>query len=315
MVDYSELESNINGLFGSTCVYDCFKHISFFSKILKENEIKPELVTELLRKRIDTPDGNGYVSIKSYPDLGLILMATPKTEPTAGTLSTINGLREIYLSNFEGRAAMDIGTGQGSLSIALAKLGFRVDAYDINQNFLELAYINSLLNGVEDKVTFIQADVSDLAKCEPKEIYDLILSNSAQRPGNENKPDPTKQDLIDKDGLGVIRGALGYAVKCINKNGIIFFQILDWHDGREEEIIERHNLNSKVIPRSMIRKNISEIYDFSIDDFLKSEQQKGIKFSFRDSYGGKLTAYEAMTLQAKQWDVYTNFRLFQLTKR
>ena len=70
---------------------------------------------------------------------------------------------------------LDIGTGSGCIAVSLAKSlsNARVTALDISPEALELARENAVINGVLERIDFIQSDLlSPAAKA-----FDIIVSN------------------------------------------------------------------------------------------------------------------------------------------
>lgn len=70
----------------------------------------------------------------------------------------------------EGDTVLDIGCGTGILSIAAAKIGAKVDAFDIDSRAVEECRINSWENEVE--VNCFKSDIK-----EDDKIYDVVISN------------------------------------------------------------------------------------------------------------------------------------------
>ncbi len=69
---------------------------------------------------------------------------------------------------------LDVGTGTGILSIAAAKLGARdITAIDIDQTAVKVARENAQLNGVAEKIEFLQGDLVE--KIDQK--YELVIAN------------------------------------------------------------------------------------------------------------------------------------------
>ena len=73
-----------------------------------------------------------------------------------------------------GKRVLDIGTGSGIHAIAASRLGADVVAVDINPDAIESASKNAYLNGVGDRIQFIQSNLFDKVK---KEKFDLVLFN------------------------------------------------------------------------------------------------------------------------------------------
>ena len=79
----------------------------------------------------------------------------------------------------KGPVALDVGTGSGILSVALAMLGAsRVVAVDIDETAVGIARDNARLNGVEDRVEVIHGDISAaFGRTGPADRFDLVVAN------------------------------------------------------------------------------------------------------------------------------------------
>lgn len=80
----------------------------------------------------------------------------------------------------KGEKVLDMGTGCGILGIIAAEKASLVVAIDINPAAVRCAKENAKLNGVIDKMFFIQGDLFTPLKMEEK--FDLILFNSPYLP-------------------------------------------------------------------------------------------------------------------------------------
>lgn len=91
------------------------------------------------------------------------------------------GIDAILLSSFaraRGRV-LDLGTGNGIIPIRMAGLGKAREylGVEIQREVYELAKMNVELNGLQDRVEIIQADIKDLAEIVEKSSFDTIVSN------------------------------------------------------------------------------------------------------------------------------------------
>ncbi|MBS7621885.1 50S ribosomal protein L11 methyltransferase [Candidatus Bathyarchaeota archaeon] len=80
----------------------------------------------------------------------------------------------------EGEKVLDVGTGCGILGIIAAKTASMVVATDINPEAVRCAKENAKLNGVADKMFFVQGDLFTPLKTGEK--FDLILFNAPYLP-------------------------------------------------------------------------------------------------------------------------------------
>jgi len=77
---------------------------------------------------------------------------------------------------WRGKRVLEIGCGIGTDTMNFARHGARVTAVDLSHKSLELARARAKVFGLEDRITFIQADAEHLAEQVPAEPYDLIYS-------------------------------------------------------------------------------------------------------------------------------------------
>jgi release factor glutamine methyltransferase len=87
----------------------------------------------------------------------------------------------------EGGRVLDVGTGCGLLGITAAKKAGCVVAVDLNPYAIQCAKLNSILNGVRDKIGFVQASL--FTALNPNATFDLILFNAPYLPSDEGEAD------------------------------------------------------------------------------------------------------------------------------
>ncbi len=71
---------------------------------------------------------------------------------------------------------LDASCGPGTQSIALAQLGYEVTAADPSQGMLERARRHAQEYKVEDRITFVQSDFSNLVRTIERDDFDAILT-------------------------------------------------------------------------------------------------------------------------------------------
>lgn len=100
------------------------------------------------------------------------LIPRPETEILVETVITA-------LKDRKQPSILDIGTGSGNIAIALAKNlpGSRVTGIDISKDALDLAAANVELNGVQDQVTLVAADIRDELMVSSLGAFDCAVSN------------------------------------------------------------------------------------------------------------------------------------------
>ena len=86
-----------------------------------------------------------------------------------------------------GEHVLDMGTGSGILGIIAARKAREVVAIDINPHAVRCANQNAKLNGVSDKIHFIQSDL--FSSLNSQSLFDLILFNAPYVPSEENETD------------------------------------------------------------------------------------------------------------------------------
>lgn len=70
----------------------------------------------------------------------------------------------------------DFGCGSGEMATRLGRLGYRVEGYDVSPELIEIARKRAVLDGVDDKVTFVVADGASNSM--PKGKFDAVLAMS-----------------------------------------------------------------------------------------------------------------------------------------
>ena len=139
-------------------------------------------------------------------------------------------LAEEVIKYSEGKSVLDMCTGSGCIAISIALFGkpSKVAASDISEKALEVARENakSLKAG---EISFIQGDMFENVT----DKFDIIVSNPPYiETGEIDELMPEVRDYIprlaldgDIDGLKFYRIISKEAVKKLNKNGRIFYEI------------------------------------------------------------------------------------------
>lgn len=139
-------------------------------------------------------------------------------------------LVEEVIKHSEGKSVLDMCTGSGCIAISIALFGkpSKVAASDISEKALEVARENakSLKAG---EISFIQGDMFENVT----DKFDIIVSNPPYiETGEIDELMPEVRDYIprlaldgDIDGLKFYRIISKEAVKKLNKNGRIFYEI------------------------------------------------------------------------------------------
>jgi release factor glutamine methyltransferase len=127
---------------------------------------------------------------------------------------------------------VDVGTGSGCIviSLALARPALRCIGLDVSNDALALAEENAAALGVETRIAFTSADLSD---CVEPEGVDAIVANlpyiaSAEcetLPQDVREHDPHRALDGGADGLDVIRDVVPDAAIVLRPGGRIFLEI------------------------------------------------------------------------------------------
>jgi release factor glutamine methyltransferase len=139
-----------------------------------------------------------------------------------------------YLQNSQHmqQQILEIGTGSGAISIALAKeLPLStIDATDISQDALDLAYNNILNEEVATQITLFCGDLYRALR--EKKTYSLIVSNPPYIPSSrisqlekEVQAEPLQALDGGKDGLDIIFRLIQYAPCWLKKHALLLMEI------------------------------------------------------------------------------------------
>jgi len=164
---------------------------------------------------------------------------------------------------------LDIGVGSGNITVSLAKhLAFsKIIATDINEQTLATAKANAEMNGVLERINFINHDIltSDL-----NDEFDIVVSNP---PYISQKEFPELKDELKvyepRNALTDFSNGLSYykiisfkARKFLKNKGKIFFEVGQGQAEDVREILDENNF-----------KEISIIKDYlKIDRVISGEK-------------------------------------------
>ena len=154
-----------------------------------------------------------------------VLVPRPETEDLVGWII------EDYINIESSKKLLDFGTGTGCIAISLAKEQplFETTAIDLDQDILDLAFINSQENNIN--INYIKHDLTKLESLDLK--VDIIVSNPPYITPNEREA--MKPNVLDyephqalfvpqNDPLLFYRSILDYAHLNLNKKGNIYFE-------------------------------------------------------------------------------------------
>lgn len=167
-----------------------------------------------------------------------VLIPRPDTEILVETVLSYKKIEKI----------LDMGCGSGCIAISLVKMGIEhAVAVDISPKALEIAEENARLNGVSEKIEFIE---SNLFEKIPEDIFnelDAIISNPPYIP--EGEIEALQKEVRFEPAGALSGGACGLwfyreisktAGKKLIPGKMIFFEI-GYNQGKDVEAILKEN--------------------------------------------------------------------------
>ncbi len=157
--------------------------------------------------------------------------------PRQDTEALVERVRDILLERApEERYTADLCAGSGCIGIALAKLcGARVKCIELSEAAFGYLKQNITLNGVEDRVTAVLADVLDESSADGE--FDLIVSNPPYLDDTDMKGahEPKMARYGGADGLEFYRKMIAVWTKRLKRGGAFAVEI---GMGQERGVIE-----------------------------------------------------------------------------
>lgn len=168
------------------------------------------------------------LDFKVTPD---VLIPRPETE-----LTVEKALAWLKANPLESPTILDIGTGSGCIAVTLAKRvpAARVVASDISAGALTVAGENATSHGVNDRIQFVEADLTALPEgLSPEGGFDLIVSNppyiatteEATLPRNVKDYEPHTALFAGDDGLSMYRRIAADVGKLLKPGGLLLLEI------------------------------------------------------------------------------------------
>ncbi len=145
-------------------------------------------------------------------------------------------------------SCLDLGTGTGVIAVCLARYfpQAAITAVDVSEDALELARANAALNGVEDRITFIESDwFNCVSGC-----FDLIASNPPyvdeaeleKLPKEVGEHEPRVALDGGPAGLREIAKLIEALPGYMNADGLLFLEIGHGQDVAVIEMLEKSGL-------------------------------------------------------------------------
>lgn len=156
-------------------------------------------------------------------------------------------LKILKQKNFSNPQILELGTGSGCISIALAKnLHCEIDALDINEKAISLAKKNAQENSVE--INFITADMK---KFRTNKKYDIIISNPPYVPINSSYDDSIKYEpasaiFAANEGLEYYKVILERYKNNLKDKYLIALEIGDKEGENIKSLAEKNLPNSQI---------------------------------------------------------------------
>lgn len=126
---------------------------------------------------------------------------------------------------------LDLGAGTGVIAVCLARYfpGAKVTAVDVSPEALELARSNAALNGVEERITFVESDWCERVSG----AYDLVVSNPpyvareelADLPVEVREHEPRVALDGGIEGVEEIARLIEAVIEHIRPDGLLFLEI------------------------------------------------------------------------------------------
>ncbi len=116
-----------------------------------------------------------------------------------------------------------MGSGCGILSIALAKINAvrKVLGVEIQRELVDLARRNALLNKVDDRVSFVEADVQDTSFLKSIAPADGVCANPPYYPALSGRINPDRQKAVARHEIrGSMLDFIRAGSRLLNRGGI-----------------------------------------------------------------------------------------------
>jgi len=156
---------------------------------------------------------------------------------------------------------LDLGTGTGVIAVCMARYrpNAQVTAVDISPAALDVARENAALNGVDDRIDFIQSDWLDAVEGR----FDFIASNPpyicsddlAELPVEVRDHEPSIALDGGKDGLDKIRRIAEKLRDHLRPDGVVLMEIGDDQGARVKGILESIELVDVSVERDMSERD------------------------------------------------------------
>jgi release factor glutamine methyltransferase len=171
-----------------------------------------------------------------------VLIPRPETE--FAVIAVLDRLKQRPPSD-EAPQIVDVGTGSGAIAVAVAKhaLAAVVTAIDISPQALEVARGNAELNGVAERLTFVEGDL--LTPLPTGERFDIIVSNPPyvaltemdQLAPEVSKHEPHLALFAGQTGTEVIARLIPQAAERLVAGGWLIMEISPMIEAQTRELL------------------------------------------------------------------------------
>jgi release factor glutamine methyltransferase len=220
-----------------------------FDKPLKDEEV--DSYREFIRRRSQFEPLQYIVGSVEFYGLELkvnpsVLIPRPETEILVETIIENH-------KDKENLKILDIGTGSGNISIALAKHlnNCEITAIDINEDAIKTAGANASFNKVEGQIHFIKKDILNGNKISD-EKFDIIVSNPPYIALNEFPSlQPELKEFEPKSALTDFSDGLKFYEKIVKDarnillkpNGHLYFELGKDQHSKVEEFFKQNKFS------------------------------------------------------------------------
>ena len=141
------------------------------------------------------------------------------------------GADAVLLSNFAdikpGQNVIDLGTGTGIIPILLAAKtkGKHFTGIDIQERIISVANMSVQYNGLEDRVTMLQADIKDAPAIFGPSSFDAVVSNPPYMAGNDGKHSTNPEKAIARHEVACTLADVARSAAALVRPGGSFFMI------------------------------------------------------------------------------------------
>lgn len=186
-----------------------------------------------------------------------VLIPRPETE------ELVEWVKEDY-KDHSSLAIIDIGTGSGSIALALKKgIPFcNITAIDVSNDALSVAQKNATDNQLD--IHFFQLDILEKISWEDHAEYDVIISNppyileseAAQMADIVLNYEPHRALFVpDTDALLFYKSIADFATRCLKNDGALYFEINEMMASEVTDVLKTYGFNAVELREDMQGKN------------------------------------------------------------